>query len=127
MRFFNSLPKDRRLWFCPLELVHNLSYGFIMGRKHHKSKKIIQKLRQQGNAVTYVSGKSSFGMIGRLLGVSHVSVYEWIRQGALSFPETQPSSSESEIIQPDEMWHVVNGKKTHAGSNEPLIHFGGEP
>lgn len=56
--------------------------------------------------------------IGRLLKVSDVAVLKWIRNfsDAISMP-TEPA----EVIQIDEMWHFVNGKKTLYGSGEPLM------
>ncbi len=68
----------------------------------------------------YALGNASFGMIGRLLGVSNVSVLRWIRAEAMSV-QTAEISEESKIIQVDEMWHFVNGKKTKFGSGRPMI------
>ena len=49
-------------------------------------------------------------MIARLLGVSHVAVYNWIRAAgeAAPPPDATPSSG---IVEIDEMWHFVEGKK----------------
>jgi transposase len=59
----------------------------------------------------YALGNVSQGMIAKLLGVSHVAVYKWIRAAgeAAPLPEAAPSSG---IVQIDEMWHFVDGKKT---------------
>src|SRR5215207_10182299 len=59
----------------------------------------------------YALGNVSKGMIAKLLGVSHVAVYKWIRAAgeAAPLPEAAPSSG---IVQIDEMWHFVDGKKT---------------
>ena len=67
---------------------------------------------------------ASQGMIARLLSVSHVSIYRWIRKEAetMELPEV---SEDVEIVQIDEMWHFVNGKKTRFGSGKPMIHFQG--
>ena len=58
----------------------------------------------------YGLGSVSQGMIAKLLGVSHVAVYKWIRAAgeAAPAPSATPSSG---IVQIDEMWHFVNGKK----------------
>ena len=58
----------------------------------------------------YALGGVSQGMIAKLLGVSHVAVYKWIRAAgeAAPAPSATPSSG---IVQIDEMWHFVNGKK----------------
>ena len=58
----------------------------------------------------YAMGNASQSMIARLLGVSHVAVYKWIRAAgeAAPRPDATPSSG---IVQIDEMWHFVDGKK----------------
>ena len=68
----------------------------------------------------YTLWNASLGMIGRLLGVSTVSVLRWIRKEAKSIPCPE-ISEDSKIIQVDEMWHFVNGKKTKFGSVRPMI------
>jgi transposase-like protein len=74
----------------------------------------------------YAMGNASFGMIARLLGVSSVAVLKWVRQEAATLPEpTTPAHVE--IVQLDEMWHFVDGKKTSAGSGKPSIRSRGEP
>ena len=56
-------------------------------------------------------GNASQGMIAKLLGVSHVAVYKWIRAAGEAAPlhDATPSSG---IVQIDEMWHIVVGIKT---------------
>src|SRR4051794_12152597 len=74
----------------------------------------------------YALGNVSQGMIAKLLGVSHVAVYKWVRAAgeAAPAPSTTP---EDNIVQIDEMWHFVNGKKTRFGSGEPSTLWHGEP
>ena len=74
----------------------------------------------------YGMGNMSYGMIARLLGVSHVAVYKWIRAEAEALPEPA-TPADVAIVQLDEMWHFVNGKKTDAGSGAPSIRSSGEP
>jgi len=74
----------------------------------------------------YAMGNASYGMIARLSGVSEVAVFKWIRKEAAALPEpTTPATIE--LVQLDEMWHFVEGKKTSAGSGEPSIRSTGEP
>src|SRR3954466_7307206 len=56
----------------------------------------------------YGLGGVSQGMIAKLLGVSHVAVYRWVRKagGETPAPSAAPSSG---IVQIDEMWHFVEG------------------
>ena len=74
----------------------------------------------------YALGNVSQGMIAKLLGVSHVAVYKWVRAAGEEAPA--PSTTpEGNIVQIDEMWHFVDGKKTRFGSGGPLILWHGEP
>ncbi len=74
----------------------------------------------------YSMGNASYGMIARLLGVSEVSVYKWIRKEATSLPEPEVPA-DVEVVELDEMWHFVNGKKTNTGSGGLSIRSKGEP
>jgi len=59
----------------------------------------------------YGLGNVSQGMIAKLLGVSHVAVSEWVRKAGEDAPAPSATPS-SGVVQIDEMWHFVNGKKT---------------
>src|ERR1700712_4089599 len=58
-------------------------------------------------------GHMSFGMIGRILGVSDVSVLRWVRAEAEALPEPAVPADVKVLIL-DEMWHFV--KKRQVGS-----------
>ena len=58
----------------------------------------------------YALGNVSQGMISKLLGVSHVAVYKWVRAAGEGTPAPSATPS-SGIVQIDEMWHFVDGKK----------------
>ena len=73
----------------------------------------------------YALGNASQGIIARLLGVSHVAVYKWVRAAGEDTPAPSATSS-SGIVQVDEMWHFVDGKKTRFGSGGPTILWHGE-
>jgi hypothetical protein len=49
-------------------------------------------------------------MIARLLGVGHVAVYRWVRAAGEAAPAPSVIPSDN-IVQIDETWHFVNGKK----------------
>ena len=66
----------------------------------------------------YSAGKSSYGMISRLLGVSNVAVYKWIREEARRIGDPE-LPSEVKAIEIDEMWHFIGSKKTKHGSSRP--------
>ncbi len=67
----------------------------------------------------YVMGNASYGMIARLCKVSDVAVYKWIRKEGTCLPEPDARPSAG-IVQIDEMWHFVDGKKIKFGSGGPL-------
>ena len=74
----------------------------------------------------YSMGNASFGMIGRLLGVSDVAVLKWVRAEAQSIPEPKVDS-DLLVVTLDEMWHYVQKKRTSSGFGEHMILFSGEP
>ena len=74
----------------------------------------------------YALGGVSQGMIAELLGVSHVAVYKWVRAAGQEAPVPSATPS-SGIVQIDEMWHFVDGKKTRFGFGGPTTLWRGEP
>src|SRR5829696_8338505 len=74
----------------------------------------------------YGLGNASQGMIARLLGVSHVAVYRWVRAAGEAAPAPSAEAAGG-IVQIDEMWHFVNGKKTRFGCGGPTTLWHGEP
>jgi hypothetical protein len=59
--------------------------------------------------------------IAKILKVSAVAVLKWIRNSAQKI-EFSPTS-QAEVVQIDELWHFVNGKKTLYGAGEPLMGY----
>ena len=74
----------------------------------------------------YTLGDVSQGMIAKLLGVSHVAVYRWVRAAGEAAPAPSAEAAGG-IVQIDEMWHFVNGKKTRFGCGGPTTLWHGEP
>src|SRR5215213_1128054 len=79
-----------------------------------------------GGAAPRALGDASQGMAAKLLGVSHVAVYEWVRAAGEGTPAPSATPS-SGIVRIDEMWHFVDGKKTRFGSGGPTTLWHGEP
>ena len=73
----------------------------------------------------YGMGNMSYRMIARVLGTSHVSVYEWIRAEAEKIPEPK-MPADVELVNIDEMWHFLKKRATSFGSSERLILLNGE-
>ena len=61
----------------------------------------------------YGLGNVSQGMIAKLLGVSHVAIYQWVRAAGEDAP-TPSATPSSGIVQIDEMWHFVNLFGSHS-------------
>jgi transposase-like protein len=59
-------------------------------------------------------GNVSQGMIAKLLGVSHVAVYKRIRAAGEEAPAPSATPADN-IVQIDEMWRFVDGKKQGLG------------
>ena len=56
----------------------------------------------------------SYRTIGKLIGVSNVTIYRWIRNYATVQYE-KPKPKGEICIELDEMWHFIKSKKTNAG------------
>src|ERR671920_1274331 len=63
----------------------------------------------------YALGNVSQGVTAKLLGVSHVAVYRWVRAAGEATPAPSAEAAGG-IVQIDEMRHFVGGKKTRFGS-----------
>lgn len=68
----------------------------------------------------YSFGKASFRVLGKLLGVSAVSAYKWVRQAAETLPEPEVREEIREM-ELDELWHFLQAKKTSVGFGKPMI------
>jgi transposase-like protein len=62
-----------------------------------------------------------FRSIGRFLGVSNVSVLNWIRDFGKKVQELNETSQEIEIVEVDEMHSYIGSKKTTVGFGLLLI------
>ncbi len=73
----------------------------------------------------YSLGKSSYGMLGKIIGRDRSLIYRWIREAGLN---TEEPVVDGEICEMefDEMWHFVGSKKTSFGSKKPLTVASGE-
>ena len=73
----------------------------------------------------YAMGNMSFGMIGRILGVSDVSILRWVRAEAEALPEPAVPA-DVKVLVLDEMWHFVKKSQARFGSGAPMILSAGE-
>ncbi len=77
---------------------------------------------QRRMAVTLYLEGLGFRSIGRVLGFSHVAVYQWIK--ALGEDVAQIKRAAAQIVELDEMHSYVGHKKTTVGSGLLLIDLG---
>ncbi|MGH9400566.1 MAG: hypothetical protein ACRD2P_00490 [Terriglobia bacterium] len=75
--------------------------------------------------ILYALGKSSYGFIAKLFGVTPPAVQKWLKREAagLGEPEIPATIQEMEF---DEMWHFIGSKKTTFGSSRRWIVLHGE-
>ncbi len=97
-------------------------YNFIIGdRRINESTEIKKALA----IILYSLGKSSFGFLGKLFGVSRTTPYKWIKKSAEAIAEPTIDSSITEI-EFDEMWHFIQSKKPKNGLSKRWIVAQGE-
>ena len=114
----NGIVRGKQRYLCG-----NCNNNFTEGDKRVKeslpSKKALAVL-------LYSLGKSSFGILGRIFGVSRSLTYRWIVEAAANLPEPEVPGTIKEM-EFDEMWHFIGSKKTSVGSSKRLIVAQGEP
>jgi transposase-like protein len=93
----------------------NCGYNFTASPKRGRS-----QATKALAVLLYSLGKASFRWLGKLLGVSDVSVYRWVRQAAEELPEPQVREEIREM-ELDELWHFLQAKKTSVGFGKPMI------
>jgi len=98
------------------------SYNFIVGDRRTNQATEIKKAL---SIILYSIGKSSYGFLGKLFGVSRSTPYKWIKKIAEATAEPVISNSIKEI-EFDEMWHFIQSKKTRNGLSRPWIVAQGE-
>jgi transposase len=96
--------------------------NFVVGDKRVKEDTAIKRAFA---VILYSLGKSSYGFIAKLFGVTRPAVQKWLRREAdlLGTPEIPVTIKEMEF---DEMWHFIGSKKTNSGSSRPWIVLHGE-
>jgi transposase len=73
----------------------------------------------------YSLGKSSYGMLGKIIERDRSLIYRWIRETGLNTKEPTVDGEIKEM-EFDEMWHYIGCKKTSFGSSKPLTVASGE-
>ena len=113
----NGLIRGKQRYKC-----HACHYTFVVGDERHKPE---TELKKALSVILYSLGKSSFGFLAKLFGVSRTTPYYWIRDLAVKTEEPIIADDIREIDF-DEMWHFIQSKKRSAGSSKPWIIAQGE-
>jgi transposase len=96
--------------------------NFVVGDKRVKEDTAIKRAFA---VILYSLGKSSYGFIAKLFGVTRPAVRKWLKREADLLPEpTIPATIEE--MEFDEMWHFIGSKKTPSGCSRPWIVLHGE-
>jgi transposase-like protein len=114
----NGLVRDKQRYRCK-----DCGYNFVEGDERFKAETAIKRAFA---VILYSVGKSSYGFIARLFGVTPAAVQKWLKQEAdlLDEPEISGDMREMEF---DEMWHFIGSKKTKNGSSKQWIMLQAEP
>ena len=108
--------------------------GIVRGRQRYKCKDCVfrytiadrslaKNLLKRSALELYLEGLG-FRSIGRILKVSHVSIYNWIRSFGEKIEEIRVSSEAPKVIEMDELHSYACSKKTTAGYGLLLIDLG---
>ncbi len=89
---------------------------FTVERKPHGYDVALRKQALQ----LYLEG-TSFRTIGRLLGVHHQSVSNWITEAATALPAQVTDATPAETIELDELYTYVREKQTGSTSSSPFL------
>jgi transposase len=98
-------------------------FHFVEGDDRVKENLVAKKAMA---VVLYSLSKASFGMLGKVFGVSRALAYRWIKEAAEALPEPEVPGDIQEM-EFDEMWHFIGSKKTNSGSSKRWIVAQGEP
>ncbi len=109
----NGIVGGRQRYKC-----HDCGYNYTVELKSTAFSASVKRQALQ----LYLEGLG-FRSIGRVLGVSHVSVQKWIKKFGQEL-ENLKSENEISIVEMDEMHTYIGNKKNIAGSGLLLIELG---
>jgi transposase len=109
----NGIVDGRQRYKC-----HDCGYNYSVEIKSTASSSFVKRQALQ----LYLEGLG-FRSIGRILGVSHVSVQKWIKKFGQELEDLK-SENEIAVVELDEMHTYIGNKKNIAGSGLLLIELG---
>ena len=113
----NGIVRDEQRYRCK-----TCGFNFILGDKRVK---LDTAVKRAFAVILYALGKSSYGFIAKLFGVTPSAVQKWLKQEASILKEPK-ISAEIKEMEFDEMWHFVGSKKTKNGLSKPWVVLHGE-
>lgn len=113
----NGVVRNQQRYKCK-----SCGLNFVEGDKRIKADTAVKRAFA---VILYSLGKSSYGFIAKLFGVTPPAVQKWLKREAalLGEPEISATIKEMEF---DEMWHFIGSKKTKSGSSKRWIVLQGE-
>jgi Transposase and inactivated derivatives len=134
---FVSLQKKTAMNCPKCKSENKIKAGFIKGIQRYKCKEceyyFTVELKSTAKPISmkkaalhlYLEGLG-FRSIGRILGVSNVSVLQWIRSFGEAIHSLHLESKEIEMVEADEMHSYIGSKKTTVGYGLLLIDMGND-
>ncbi len=128
----NQQPMNETFTHCPkCQSIHFVKAGFNAGKQRYKCKDCnyyftVQKPSRHKDEATkemaikmYLEGLG-FRAIGRLLGISYGTVYQWVKQLGQKHQIKPDDKEQIDIVELDEIHSYTKHKKTTAGLGLPL-------
>lgn len=128
----NQQPMNETFTHCPTcQSIHFVKAGFNAGKQRYKCKDCnyyftVQKPSRHKDEATkeiaikmYLEGLG-FRAIGRLLGISYGTVYQWVKQLGQKHQIKPDDKEQIDIVELDEIHSYTKHKKTTAGLGLPL-------
>ncbi len=114
----NGRVRNKQRYHCK-----ECGYNFVRGdgRIHVET-----AVKRAFAVLLYALGKSSYGFIGKLFGVTSPAVQKWIQHRADRLDEQEISGTIREM-EFDEMRHFIGAKEIKSGSSKPWIVLEREP
>ncbi len=67
------------------------------------------EIKKSISVMLYAIGKSSYGFIAKLFGVSRTTAYNWIKRASseIEYPEITNEIQEIDLFSPRELWYIL--------------------
>ena len=114
----NGCVRNKKRYQCK-----ECGYNFVVGDDRMKAETVVKRAFA---VILYVLGKSSYGFIAKLFGVTPPAVQKWLQREADLLDELEIPGTIREM-ECDERWNFIGSKKQNSGSSKPWIVLPSEP